>query len=417
MLSSGQIIDRYEVLEELGQGACAVVYRVRHTRLGSDHALKLLLRAPTALRARLEREGQIQARLRHPNIVPVTDVVDFNGMTCLIMDCVAGPDLDAWCRSHRPDLAVSEQLFRGILSGLTHAHRLGIIHRDLKPSNVLIDTVNDQPLPRISDFGIAKEVENEVALTRSRASMGTPRYMAPEQWRDSRSVDARADIFSMGCMLYELISGQAAFPADNLPDIYAAASTGTYTDPGALLPTCPPHLRAAILGCLQPDPQRRIPDCDALLRVLDGKPWALPAPTLAPPIATQERPAPTLASRAAPPPPVLPPLAEVPLPTATRPLSAPVATAPVAAAVPTAPPATATFAGDEGDTLSGAAWDAPPQRQHRWRWGLVLGGVVVLGAVLGGIGSGLLAPAPTAPTPPSELDLSTTAPPPEPVPA
>lgn len=150
-------------------------------------------------------------------------------------------------------ISEAERIFRGILAGLAHAHNLGVVHRDLKPSNVLLDNSGTLPIPRITDFGIAKVMDSGKNLTRTSASMGTPRYMAPEQWRDSKSVDPRADIFSMGSMLYELICHQSAFPADNIPDIYSAVASERYIDPREHCLDCPEHIYTAIVGCLRAD--------------------------------------------------------------------------------------------------------------------------------------------------------------------
>ena len=269
-LEIGQVVDRYHIEALIGEGACGVVYRVRHAQLGSQHALKVLHKSTGAMQTRLSQEGQIQAGLRHPNIVPVTDIIDLNGTPALVAEYIDGPDLEEWCRQHEPDAETAEAIFRQILSGLTHAHSRGIIHRDLKPSNILMDTVDDRPIPRITDFGIAKVLnERGPNLTRSQASMGSPRYMAPEQWRNSKDVDARADIFSMGCILYELVCGQPTFVADNLPDIFQSAAAARYTDPGELCPGLKPALRIAIIRCLHPSPTQRPADCAAVLVALD----------------------------------------------------------------------------------------------------------------------------------------------------
>ncbi|MEL6345879.1 MAG: serine/threonine-protein kinase, partial [Myxococcota bacterium] len=282
MLPAGQMIDRYVVEAELGRGACAVVYRVRHTRLGSRHALKLLAHPPEALKTRLDLEGQIQARLRHPNIVAVTDVIVHSGMPGLVMDCIDGPDLGEWIATAQPDPDTAEAIFRGILAGLEHAHQLGVIHRDLKPNNVLLEIFGTAPVPRITDFGIAKDLDSSVNLTRTSVSMGTPRYMAPEQWRDSKNVDERADLFSMGSLLYEMVCGEPAFPQDNLPDIYAAVSSEGYIDPRTHRPDCPDNLYAAIVACLRPTPAERVPTCEVLRAILDGEPWTPPHLTVVP---------------------------------------------------------------------------------------------------------------------------------------
>ncbi len=272
-LQIGQQIDRYIVEAILGEGACGVVYRVRHARLGSQHALKVLLRTPRAMQIRLAQEGQIQAGLRHPNIVPVTDIIDINGTPGLIAEYIDGSDLDEWRRLNRPSPEAAERIFRQLLAGLAYAHSHGIIHRDLKPSNILVAHIDGEPVARITDFGIAKVLsEDSPELTRSQASMGSPRYMPPEQWRSSRDVDVRADVFAMGCILYELLCGQPAFDGDNLPDIFQAAAAERYTDPEMLCDGISPALRATIIGCLRADREQRLPDCAAVLRSLNSTP-------------------------------------------------------------------------------------------------------------------------------------------------
>jgi serine/threonine-protein kinase len=146
-LAPGEIIDRYTVLSLLGEGGMAAVYAVRHNTLGSRHALKLLKIENEGIQRRLVAEGQVQASLRHPNIVSVTDVLIVDGQIGLLMEHIDGPALDAWLREHRPSQKDALALFRGILAGVSRAHRAGLVHRDLKPGNVLLDSADGLTIP------------------------------------------------------------------------------------------------------------------------------------------------------------------------------------------------------------------------------------------------------------------------------
>ncbi|MCA9493822.1 MAG: serine/threonine protein kinase, partial [Myxococcales bacterium] len=208
-LRSGDVIAQYTVESLLGQGGMAVVYKVRHNTLESHHAMKLLTVQGRSISQRLVQEGRVQARLRHPNIVAVTDYVEHDGRPGLVMEYVDGPSLQEWLAKHgRPDPEVAEQWFRAVVGAVAHAHAQGLVHRDLKPGNVLLQPVGDELVPKVADFGIAKVlVDDGVASavsTRTGLPMGSPPYMAPEQIRSAKDVDRRADVFSLGCILYEL---------------------------------------------------------------------------------------------------------------------------------------------------------------------------------------------------------------------
>jgi serine/threonine-protein kinase len=289
-LSPGQEVDRYDVEAVLGQGGMAVVYRVRHRTLHTLHALKVLTMVSPGVRKRLLQEGRVQAQLRHPNVVAVTDVLDVQGAPALLMEYVNGPALDQFLASQRPSLEQAEFLFRGVVEGVAQAHALGIVHRDLKPANVLLAGM----VPKVTDFGLAKAIRGEPGSghTRTGATMGTPAYMAPEQIRNAKDVDARADVFALGALLYELVTGTLAFPQDDLLELFNAAAEGRYRPPRELVPDLPEHLERALTGALEPDRERRLPSCHALLAVLDGKSsWAPPPETPLQPLLQKPMPA------------------------------------------------------------------------------------------------------------------------------
>jgi serine/threonine protein kinase len=269
MLSTGQQIERYRIEGLLGRGGMALVYAATHTRLGTQHALKVLKVPVASVRERLEQEGRIQAGLRHPNIVSVTDIVDVHGAPGLVMERVLGPSLAQVLEQRRLTLPEVDVIVRAVLAGVAEAHRRGLVHRDLKPGNVLIALDEGDVVVKVTDFGLARLLAPEsVGMhTRSGMAMGTPAYMAPEQFRSARQVDARADVFSLGSMLYEMVSGHRTCEADSLVDILAAAEAERYPP---LNPALPEAWRLAIVSALRPEPDERPSDASALLAALGG---------------------------------------------------------------------------------------------------------------------------------------------------
>ena len=258
----------------LGAGGTAVVYLVRHKTLETNHALKVLSISSEGIRKRLVTEGRVQAMLEHPNIVSVSDVIkvgrDYPG---LLMEYVEGPSLETVLRKYKYGHPEAEQLFAGILLGVEHAHNKGIAHRDLKPANVLLKHTAGGFIPKVTDFGLAKQLmtRRDIDSTRHGVAMGTPSYMAPEQIRDAGAVDERADMFSLGCILYELFTRRRAFPGEEVLPIYNAVTRGDYIPASQLAPDIPERVESAVRGCLQVNRDQRIPDCATLRRVLSGE--------------------------------------------------------------------------------------------------------------------------------------------------
>ncbi len=282
-LERGQVVDRYTVHRELGRGGMAVVYLVQHNTLETLHALKVLTVGSHKIRDRLIQEGKVQAQLRHVNVVAVTDVLDVDGSPGLLMEYVEGPALDTWLLGKRLDVDEAERLFRGILDGVQRAHQLGIVHRDLKPANVMLSEGPDGWIPKVTDFGLAKALQEEGDIQRTRTGMpmGTPSYMSPEQIRDAKGVDQRTDIFALGCILYELTCGQRAFFGRDMLEIFNAVAQGRHTASTTLVPDMPARVDQAINGSLVVDRERRIPDCGTLRAVLAGeKPWQTTPPSV-----------------------------------------------------------------------------------------------------------------------------------------
>jgi len=266
-MTGSDTIGQYALVESLGRGATAEVWRARHVVLGSHHAVKVLAASTPEMAARLLREGRVQASLRHPNIVPVTDLVQDDGRIALVMELVRGGSLMDRLQLRRRLTAVEVMaLLEALLDGLNHAHRAGVLHRDLKLANVLLDG----DTPRIADFGLARLSSSAAGpgMTRSGQTMGTPGYMPPEQWADAASIDARADIFALGVIAYELLTGSSPFTGATPTDILNATVAGRRRDVRGLCPDCPEPLIAAIDGALMPDRERRLAGCREMAAAL-----------------------------------------------------------------------------------------------------------------------------------------------------
>jgi tRNA A-37 threonylcarbamoyl transferase component Bud32 len=200
-----------EIEGEIGRGGMGIVYRARQRKLGRTVALKLLapeLSGDRDFAARFLREARVLARLRHEHIVAVHDFGETEGLCWILMEHVDGPDLRRVLEAGKlaPEAALA--LVPQICDALSAAHALGVVHRDIKPENVLLDAAGRA---KIADFGLAKLVDardGTPTLTRAEQAMGTPHYMAPEQMRGARDVDHRADIFSLGVVFYEMLTGQ-----------------------------------------------------------------------------------------------------------------------------------------------------------------------------------------------------------------
>jgi serine/threonine-protein kinase len=287
-VKSGDQFGNYLVVEVLGTGAAATVWRVRHALLQSNHALKVLSVESASLRARLVQEGRIQAELVHPNIVRVTDVVDLEGRVGLVMDFVEGVSLRELLETEGKMAAPEAlEIFRQILSAMATAHAAGIPHRDLKPDNVLLSQEHGSVVVRITDFGIAKVLSGVLRAgdTRDGTMMGSPGYMAPEQIEDASSASPQSDLFAAGSILYEMLAGTPPFDGTAIERMDKTRS-GTFVPLRKAAPGVPPHVADAVDACLQRDPAQRPASVEDLRERLfpDGalpgsKPPPAPPPT------------------------------------------------------------------------------------------------------------------------------------------
>ena len=244
------------------------MYCARHRQLGSLHAIKLLNLPIPGLKRRLIQEGSVQASMRHPNIVQVSDVVEHEGCPGLVMEYVDGPTLGALLAAGSLPPERVDVLAEGILRGVGAAHRRGWIHRDLKPANILIATVDGGPVPKIADFGVAKVLDPSgvgMDQTRTGQTLGTPCYMGPEQLQDAKRVDQRADVYALGAILYEMLVGTRLIDGATPEAALAALQERAALTSLDALTGVSPSKRAAIKAALTLDAEGRPASADALL--------------------------------------------------------------------------------------------------------------------------------------------------------
>jgi serine/threonine-protein kinase len=248
-------IGKYEVLRLLGSGGMGIVYEARDPVLERRVAVKVLaadLARQAELRERFMREAQAAGRLRHPNIVQVYDVGESNGRLFLAMEFVAGSDLERIIQDVPLSIEWKLDLLRQVCEGLGHAHKHGVIHRDVKPANIRVTPTGDV---KIMDFGIAL-LQSATSLTKRGLVLGSVHYISPEQV-EGRPVDARADVFSVGAIAFELLSGKRPFEAESVTAVMARVAYGSADL--SQLPRTPfsPGLEAIIMNALAHRPQDR----------------------------------------------------------------------------------------------------------------------------------------------------------------
>jgi eukaryotic-like serine/threonine-protein kinase len=274
----------YELLGELGRGGMGVVYKARQTALKRLVALKMILaggHAGAQDRARFRVEAEAIARLQHPHIVQIHEVGEHDGNPFFSLEFIDGGSLVQVLSGNPLPGPRAAGLVEALARAMHFAHQRGIVHRDLKPANVLM-TADGQP--KITDFGLAKQLDTEDGQTHSGAVMGTPSYMAPEQAEGRvREVGPLADVYALGAILYEVLTGRAPFKGPTVLDTLEQVRTRDPLPPGRLQPGVSRDLETIALKCLAKEPARRYASAgrlaDDLRRFLDGVPiQARPTP-------------------------------------------------------------------------------------------------------------------------------------------
>jgi serine/threonine-protein kinase len=292
----------YELLREIGRGGMGVVYEARQKGLERSVAVKMILASHLAspeLVRRFQAEAKAAARLHHSNIVHIHDVGQFNGQDFFAMEYIDGHSLAERIKQGPVDVPTAVRLVATVARAVEHLHRQGIVHRDLKPSNILLDSDGQ---PYVTDFGLAKVFVDGTDRTTTGVIAGTPSYMAPEQALGrSSEITPAADIYSLGAILYELLTGTPPFHAESPIDTLMEVLRGDPPTPRSLNAHIPRGLELICMKCLAKDPQARYATAaelaDDLDRLATGEPLMVRAPTPFQKFCSWTRRQPALASR------------------------------------------------------------------------------------------------------------------------
>ena len=266
---TGQHVGRYHIVEQLGEGGMASVYKAYDTRLERYVAVKVIRvendRDASFLK-RFEREAKALAKLSHPNIVHINDYGDQDGMPYVVMDYLPGGTLKQKMGQALPYYEAA-RLLAPVARALDHAHRNGIIHRDVKPANILMTSGGE---PMLSDFGIAKILEGEQTseLTGTGVGIGTPEYMAPEQGAGGK-IDERADVYALGVVFYELVTGRKPFKADTPMAVVIKHMTEPLPRPSSFVSTLPEGVEHIIYKAMAKKPEDRYQTMAQFARALE----------------------------------------------------------------------------------------------------------------------------------------------------
>jgi serine/threonine protein kinase len=270
MLQPEQQVGPYRIIQQIGQGGMATVYKARHERLDRFVAIKVMHQAfaedPT-FHARFEREAKIIAGMEHPNIVPVHDFAEVDGQPYLIMKYIEGRTLKQTLIKQALSLADILRIMTPIADSLDYAHRMGVLHRDIKPSNIIIAPSGT---PYLTDFGMARIAQAGESTISADMMLGTPQYISPEQALGRTTLDARTDLYSFGVVLYELIVGQVPYSGDTPYSIIHDHIYRPLPQPSAVNPQVTPAVEAVLVRALDKDPAKRYASAGEMMGALQA---------------------------------------------------------------------------------------------------------------------------------------------------
>jgi WD40 repeat protein/serine/threonine protein kinase len=278
----------YELLEELKRGGMGVVYRARQISLNREVAVKLILAGPFASEDFVQRfrlEAETISQFRHPNIVQIYEAGEHEGQPYFAMEFVPGRTLADLAGRHALPPREAARLMLTVARAVHYVHERGVLHRDLKPTNILLDELGQ---PRVTDFGVAKRLDQLEGLTLTGQILGTPAFMPPEQISAQHGeVTTRSDVYSLGAVLYFLLSGRPPFLEPSVTGMLKAVSEKDPPPVRQINPNLPPDLETICLQCLAKEPARRYDSAEALARDLER--WLAGKPILARPVGLLER--------------------------------------------------------------------------------------------------------------------------------
>jgi eukaryotic-like serine/threonine-protein kinase len=271
MSTGATIAGKYQLLRPLGKGSMGEVWAARHVGLGREVALKLIYEGSPELAARLKREALACGRLEHPNVVRVYDFGETeSGDPFLVMELLSGETLaDRLASSPRLDAKEAVRIMLDVARALSAAHAAGVVHRDLKPANVFLCQSPHGESVKVLDFGVSKIISvDDMSVTTTGALVGSPAYMSPEQARALREIDPRADLWSVGVLLFEMLTGTRPFPSPTVVGVVADILAGPIPTLASALADVDPRLDAAVRRCLTRDLDKRMPSAAALIEAL-----------------------------------------------------------------------------------------------------------------------------------------------------
>jgi serine/threonine protein kinase len=267
-----QTVGNYDLIEKVAEGGMGAVYRARRRDDGEMVAIKIMpthMAGNSVLVKRFEQEFNAASRLDHPNIVRALDFGEHGGVPYLVMEFVEGESLGQKIqRDGRLSEADAVRIIAQVAQGLHRAHKQGLVHRDIKPDNVM---VMPDGTAKLCDLGLVKELETDLNLTRTGRGLGTPHFMAPEQFRNAKNADLRCDIYALGATLFMMVTGELPFKSSGPLDAWMKKMHNDLTPPRKVVPGLSERIDWAIRRAMSADPEQRPTSCREFVEDLTGK--------------------------------------------------------------------------------------------------------------------------------------------------